>query len=224
MLKKQRAIEAETLEHYGWVDQKGGIARLPIAEAKKKLLHDGLPSRTDGAVDAWLGTSAAAGGESSGGRRIPVRRDKSDLTILKPQTEATPPQQVPSPGSRRNRIDEARAAHFDCVDRPDGCFLPRGDTACGARAEPVAATAAGRANGSEARTSVEDRDRPAPQSSGAARSPLRRRDWQSGEAGGLLRQAAGPARTRLLRVPDALHPGAQRRDRSAQGAEFRCRA
>ena len=43
MLKKQRALEAETLEHYGWVDQKGGIARLPIAEAKKKLLHDGLP-------------------------------------------------------------------------------------------------------------------------------------------------------------------------------------
>ena len=100
MLKKQRALEAETLEHYGWVDQKGGIARLPIAEAKKKLLHDGLPSRTDGAVDAWLGTSAAAGGESSGGRRIPVGRDKSDLTILKPQTEATPPQGT-KPGEQK---------------------------------------------------------------------------------------------------------------------------
>ena len=100
VLEKQHALEAETLEHYGWVDQKGGIARLPIAEAKKKLLHDGLPSRVDTAVDAWMGTSAAAGGESSGGRRIPVRSDKSGITVLKPQTEATPPQAA-KPGEQK---------------------------------------------------------------------------------------------------------------------------
>jgi hypothetical protein len=101
VLKKQRKLEAETLEHYGWVDQKGGIARLPIAEAKKKLLHDGIPSRADGGADAWMGTSAAASGESSGGRGIPIRSRKSDITILKPQTEPKPPQQGTKPGEPR---------------------------------------------------------------------------------------------------------------------------
>jgi hypothetical protein len=101
VLKKQRELEAETLEHYGWVDQKGGIARLPIAEAKKKLLHDGIPSRTDGGADAWMGTSAAAGGESSGGRGIPIRSQQSDLTILKPTTDSKAPQQGTKPGEQR---------------------------------------------------------------------------------------------------------------------------
>ena len=74
MLQKQRQVEAETLERYGWVAQPGGAARLPIAEAKKKLLHDGLPTRADAATDPWIGTHAAARGESSGGRNIPVTK------------------------------------------------------------------------------------------------------------------------------------------------------
>ena len=32
-----------TLEGYGWVDQPGGVARIPIEEAKKLLFERGLP-------------------------------------------------------------------------------------------------------------------------------------------------------------------------------------
>lgn len=77
-LKKQRDMEAATLEQYGWVDQPGGVARLPIAEAKKRLLHNGLPVRADAPTDPWIGTHAAARGESSGGRAIPVKRKATE--------------------------------------------------------------------------------------------------------------------------------------------------
>lgn len=40
-----RARDAEILGSYGWVDRAHGIARIPIDEAKKKILEKGLPSR-----------------------------------------------------------------------------------------------------------------------------------------------------------------------------------
>jgi hypothetical protein len=72
LLRKQRQMEAEQLGQYGWVDQGGGVARVPIAEAKKKLLHDGLPVRADAPTDPYLGTRWAgpARGESSSGRMV----------------------------------------------------------------------------------------------------------------------------------------------------------
>jgi hypothetical protein len=72
VLAKQRAMEQEVLDSYGWVDQKSGIARIPIAEAKKLILQRGLPARADG-TDQTLGTRRAAYGESSGGRAITHR-------------------------------------------------------------------------------------------------------------------------------------------------------
>ena len=71
-LHKQREMEARALAEYGWIDQAGGVARLPIAEAKKKLLHDGLPVRADAPTDPSLGTrwSGPARGESSSGRVV----------------------------------------------------------------------------------------------------------------------------------------------------------
>ena len=74
VLQKQQHVEAERLQTYGWVDKPGGAARLPIAEAKKKLLHQGLPTRTEAAADTWLGTHSAARGESSSGRNIPMKK------------------------------------------------------------------------------------------------------------------------------------------------------
>ena len=47
VLEKHRETEAEILEKYGWVDQAAGVARVPIAEAKKLLLHKGLPVRAE---------------------------------------------------------------------------------------------------------------------------------------------------------------------------------
>lgn len=77
VLQKLRKTEAATLGEYGWVDQKAGIARIPIAEAKKKLLHDGLTVRAGAPADPSLGTRSATRGESSSGRAIPTQRPPS---------------------------------------------------------------------------------------------------------------------------------------------------
>lgn len=69
VLTKQRMTEAETLGSYGWVDEKTGIARMPINEAKKLILQRGLPARTEAAPPA-LGTHRAAYGDTSSGRAI----------------------------------------------------------------------------------------------------------------------------------------------------------
>ncbi len=72
-LRKFQAEEASKLEGYGWVDQQGGVARLPIDEAKKLIVQRGLPVRATGAVeDPRAGTHAPAYGEASGGRTIGI--------------------------------------------------------------------------------------------------------------------------------------------------------
>jgi hypothetical protein len=68
-LKKFRDEEAATLGNYGWVHQQNGITRIPIAEAKKKLLERGLPTRAQ-AAEPSVGTNAPSMAESSGGRTI----------------------------------------------------------------------------------------------------------------------------------------------------------
>ena len=74
-LMKFRHKEDQTLLNYGWVDEKGGIAHIPIDEAKKKLLERGLPTRAT-AAEGVLGTHAAAMGMSSSGRSIRVPREQ----------------------------------------------------------------------------------------------------------------------------------------------------
>src|SRR6185295_6384180 len=44
-MKRVREEESEKLRSYGWVDEKNGIVRIPIDEAKKLLLKRGLPIR-----------------------------------------------------------------------------------------------------------------------------------------------------------------------------------
>jgi len=68
-LKRFSDAETATLEGWGWVDQKAGIARMPIEDAKKLLLQRGLPSRSRPA-DEKVGTHAPAYGEAAGGRHI----------------------------------------------------------------------------------------------------------------------------------------------------------
>lgn len=72
-LQTVKTGEREVLDGYGWVDQQSGVARIPIEEAKKRLLEQGLPTRADAQVEPWMGKYSAAQGESSGGRMIPVR-------------------------------------------------------------------------------------------------------------------------------------------------------
>ena len=72
-LSKFRAEEMKKLEGYGWIDERAGVAHVPIEEAKKLILQRGLPVRASGAVDdPMLGTHAPAYGEASSGRAIAV--------------------------------------------------------------------------------------------------------------------------------------------------------
>jgi hypothetical protein len=99
MLRKHRAMEAETLNSYGWENQQDGVARLPIAEAKKLLLQRGLPYRADGPTDAWLGTRSTgpARGESSSGRRIPTAPGAEAETPAPAAPATTPHAPAPAP-------------------------------------------------------------------------------------------------------------------------------
>ncbi len=70
-LKTFRAEQLSHAENYGWVDEKLGIAHVPIAKAKEMLLKKGIPVRPELAEEAE-GTHVAATGESNGGRTIPA--------------------------------------------------------------------------------------------------------------------------------------------------------
>jgi hypothetical protein len=72
-LQQIKAEEERMLQGFGWVDEKTGAARIPIADAMKKLVHDGLPVRPEGPVDERMGTSLPSRGESSGGRAITAK-------------------------------------------------------------------------------------------------------------------------------------------------------
>jgi hypothetical protein len=89
-LKKFRAEADQQLHSYGWVDEKSGVARIPIEKAKEMLLQKGIPVRPD-VVDATEGTHVAAGGESNGGRTLPAGQpDKSSATTPQAPASATP--------------------------------------------------------------------------------------------------------------------------------------
>lgn len=44
-MKHLREEEQKKLNSYGWVDEKAGVVRIPIDEAKKQLLEKGIPAR-----------------------------------------------------------------------------------------------------------------------------------------------------------------------------------
>jgi hypothetical protein len=58
-LKDLRALEADALDHYGWVDRNGGVVRLPIENAMKLTLERGLPSRPAAAPGSEPAAAAA---------------------------------------------------------------------------------------------------------------------------------------------------------------------
>lgn len=69
-LEEVRAAAQEQLGGYGWVDEKAGVARIPIDEAKRLIAERGLPVRPDPVEDPAVGTRVPARGESSSGRAI----------------------------------------------------------------------------------------------------------------------------------------------------------
>lgn len=88
-LLKQRSTEEERLHNYGWVNQKTGVAHMPIDEAKKRLLERGLPTREGDPLPPSLGTREPAMGEASGGRTVPNGRPAAAPA---PGTEPPPPE------------------------------------------------------------------------------------------------------------------------------------
>ena len=96
-LKQFRTQEEQYLHSYGWVDQKGGIAHVPIDKAKALLLQRGLAVR-QAAGDALEGTHVAASGESSSGRTIPAGgADKSSVPPPAPTAPGAAPQPPKTP-------------------------------------------------------------------------------------------------------------------------------
>ena len=88
-LKAFRAAEDQKLGSYGWVDQKAGVARMPIDKAKEMLLQRGLPTRAD-AVDGAEGTPIASGGDANSGRGLPAGQPDTSSPPA-PKAAAAPP-------------------------------------------------------------------------------------------------------------------------------------
>jgi hypothetical protein len=88
-LKRLRSEETQYLHSYGWIDQKAGVARIPIDKAKALLLQRGIPVRPE-ASDETEGTHAAAMGESNSGRTLPgAAQDKSAAPVPPTSPQAT---------------------------------------------------------------------------------------------------------------------------------------
>jgi hypothetical protein len=92
-LRQFRQEETSKLDGAGWMDQKAGIAHVPIDVAKKLVLQHGLPARP-GAEDDSEGTNAPAYGESSGGRRIPLKHGPAGSTGQQPPAPQPPAQEI----------------------------------------------------------------------------------------------------------------------------------
>ena len=89
-LKEVRTELQDELHTAGWIDEKAGVARIPIDQAKELVLKRGLPVRPDPVTDSRLGGRAPALGESSSGLNI----------TAKPGAEApAPPAATPAPAA-----------------------------------------------------------------------------------------------------------------------------
>jgi hypothetical protein len=69
-LEQVRERASDLLQGYGWVDERNGVARIPIEEAKKLIAERGLPVRPEPVQDPLMGSRLPARGESSSGRVI----------------------------------------------------------------------------------------------------------------------------------------------------------
>jgi hypothetical protein len=94
VLQQHRATEDSQLSGYGWTNEQAGVARMPIAEAKKLLATRGLPVRADAANDPALGTTRPATADASSGRTANGPPRGAGL----PPVGGAPAQQAPTPG------------------------------------------------------------------------------------------------------------------------------
>jgi len=93
-LRQFRQEETTKLDGAGWMDQKAGIAHVPIDLAKKLVVQHGLPARPGAPEDVTEGTHAPAYGESSGGRGIPVTHGPAGGSTEQQPAPQPPPQEI----------------------------------------------------------------------------------------------------------------------------------
>jgi len=67
-LRDLRAAEDVELRTYGWIDQANGVVRIPIDEAMKRVVAEGLPARP--AAGAPARPAATSSGDANSGREI----------------------------------------------------------------------------------------------------------------------------------------------------------
>ena len=82
-LQKFRRQEEQQLRNYGWIDREAGVVRIPIEEAKAKLLKRGLPTRQDNPA----GGSAGLGSSSIDMVRRQQRTSKEGVEADSPERE-----------------------------------------------------------------------------------------------------------------------------------------
>jgi hypothetical protein len=87
-LANYRAGIQKQLQFYGWVDEKSGVAHIPIDKAKELLVKQGLPVR-EGAVAPEFHVRPEARGEASGGRTVTAVPQAAEPA---PEQPAPPPQ------------------------------------------------------------------------------------------------------------------------------------
>ena len=72
VLRTSGRTEQKALHEYGWVDQKSGVARVPIDQAKKLIAERGLPARAGRRGRRRSARTRPRSAKSIGGRAIPT--------------------------------------------------------------------------------------------------------------------------------------------------------
>jgi hypothetical protein len=70
-LRSLRQQETEVLTSYGWVDEKAGVVRVPIDQAMKLVLEEGLPVRQRETAPPAPATPRPAAPRAKGDRKTP---------------------------------------------------------------------------------------------------------------------------------------------------------
>ena len=196
-----------------------GVARVPIDEGEGAAPEDrGCPC-VRSSPTRLEGTHVAAGGESNGGRTIPGGRRRQVVAGSRRRRprlrrRATRPQRRTRRQARGRAVISEGSGHGRFTNRLPGAAARWRCSCQPARSRSTPrARAIRRRRMPEAGRARQGRDRPEDRAAAAARPGVPRRRRQGREARPVLRLAPGRARARVLRVPDAVHAGAQRHDR-----------
>lgn len=68
-LKDDRLKEENTLNSYGWVDEKAGVVHIPIERAMQLVAQRGLPTRPQNSIATTNSTGEKAGGKTTAARK-----------------------------------------------------------------------------------------------------------------------------------------------------------